>query len=551
MHFIEMNLHHFYVCLNLITSYHAISAQSSVCIWGRQSGNTIINGLYTTAGTYGGKSYYQKDDGCYTLYLFFKASTKDWYINDQLDSDKIAYCTSSTLTDCDDWYVKDGFSFDRDFATNLIPDACPSLSCDKVQIPMLTNGGCNVVFDVHLDDNLWRDSANTVYFYFNSWHFEWQCDNDPPSIDGCSGPWWAYTYPGWTDIPNGQSASLRFQSPYAFHTVNCIMNPTEPPTTSMPTGAPTLEPTLNPTNVLTSAQTKVPTSAPTQEPTSAPTNVPTTTPTKMPTSSPTQKQTFGPTNVPTTTPTKMPTSSPTQKQTFGPTNVPTTTLNPSTSPTVWIPLIVPSRLSEGNARVPTNTALTSRNTPLLTTPNHRKPNNRNQNVMTSYLVPMYVSLGAIPSCFVCMVFMCVYHRKSKKAHESQSKISRLVHNCKPHNEELQVPNMDGGRERVHTVSQYVEDEDDEKELPGPGTIEGDKDLAEIISASVGMTDGNIFIDIAQAEDDKAKYDERNKIQRALLKKWLTETVRLPPVYYDILVGNGYETLDIVKEITKE
>eukprot|EP01083_Nonionella_stella_P189538 701109_1 len=479
MHFIEMNLHHFYVCLNLITSYHAISAQSSVCIWGRQSGNTIINGLYTTAGTYGGKSYYQKDDGCYTLYLFFKASTKDWYINDQLDSDKIAYCTSSTLTDCDDWYVKDGFSFDRDFATNLIPDACPSLSCDKVQIPMLTNGGCNVVFDVHLDDNLWRDSANTVYFYFNSWHFEWQCDNDPPSIDGCSGPWWAYTYPGWTDIPNGQSASLRFQSPYAFHTVNCIMNPTEPPTTSMPTGAPTLEPTLNPTNV------------------------------------------------------------------------PTTTLNPSTSPTVWIPLIVPSRLSEGNARVPTNTALTSRNTPLLTTPNHRKPNNRNQNVMTSYLVPMYVSLGAIPSCFVCMVFMCVYHRKSKKAHESQSKISRLVHNCKPHNEELQVPNMDGGRERVHTVSQYVEDEDDEKELPGPGTIEGDKDLAEIISASVGMTDGNIFIDIAEAEDDKAKYDERNKIQRALLKKWLTETVRLPPVYYDILVGNGYETLDIVKEINED
>eukprot|EP01083_Nonionella_stella_P014629 41078_1 len=48
-----------------------------------------------------------------------------------------------------------------------------------------------------------------------------------------------------------------------------------------------------------------------------------------------------------------------------------------------------------------------------------------------------------------------------------------------------------------------------------------------------------------------KGDEpRIEDERELLKDWLSQKVRLPQ-YYDALVDNGYDTLDIIKEITDE
>eukprot|EP01084_Bolivina_argentea_P201001 343620_1 len=67
----------------------------------------------------------------------------------------------------------------------------------------------------------------------------------------------------------------------------------------------------------------------------------------------------------------------------------------------------------------------------------------------------------------------------------------------------------------------AKNDDDEKDEPG---------------AIIG--DGGESFGITEGEDEG---------QRAELKEWMVEKVKLPQ-YYDVFVANGYETLDIVQDI---
>eukprot|EP01083_Nonionella_stella_P073290 198082_1 len=237
------------------------------------------------------------------------------------------------------------------------------------------------------------------------------------------------------------------------------------------------------------------------------------------TSHPTTLPTFAPTFVPLVLPTIGPSFVPTWTPTVRP------TWNPSIAPAEWLTAQVPTEnLREG--KVHEITTLTTAITESF------QPNGDNQSV-SSYWTMVVVIL----SCIICVAAGWIYYLKIHKAKEGSKQAQRSAINAVNVVEEnvipdkpavsavvLQIPHTDT-RERVYTESQYSENDDDEKV---------DTDSMDIIPGSVAETDG--------ADTYEKQCD--------LLREWLTKEVKLDQ-YYDALVDNGYETLDIVKEITKE
>eukprot|EP01083_Nonionella_stella_P158283 514982_1 len=206
-------------------------------------------------------------------------------------------------------------------------------------------------------------------------------------------------------------------------------------------------------------------------------------------------------------------------------------------------------------------------TPRTSVKDYRRPHDENNN--DTYWTPVYVSLAVMLSCIICVIIMCLYYRKMDhdKAKADQNKMSHLVNESvvsdKPKTDvvnanyaiELQVPNTHvfAPRERVPSASQYAENDDDEKER------EGDLDTGDIIPGSVPDGADNLGTTGAtQGENDDgifdwqsgSKHEERNQIQREELREWLEEKLKFGQ-YYDVFVDNGYESLDIVKEITDQ
>eukprot|EP01083_Nonionella_stella_P130633 396487_1 len=336
----------------LSTLINTVLSQSSVCIWGKLDWNSRINGLYAHAGSYGSKPYYLMSDGCFEFYLFWHATNSQWRIHTSLNQNSShAYCTSSTLSDCNAWYVyTEADTFELYPSTQLFVDACPSWECDKVEINNLGNG-CDTLFDVHLGDNLWTNSQSTRYWYFYpSASFKWKCNEWDPttSDDPCGNEKVGKLFAGWDNnyISGGQSLSMAID-PSGHATIRCIMDPTPSPTTypaRLPTKAPTWNPsnppTLNPSNPSlppTNNPSNMPTFNPSNHPTNTPSYIPTNNPSN-PSSNPTSNPTDNPSNHPTNNPSNYPSNHPTNDPTNHPTNYPTSnpshhshapTLNPS------------------------------------------------------------------------------------------------------------------------------------------------------------------------------------------------------------------------------
>eukprot|EP01083_Nonionella_stella_P094880 266312_1 len=205
-----------------------------------------------------------------------------------------------------------------------------------------------------------------------------------------------------------------------------------------------------------------------------------------------------PTPAPSRVPTHMPSISPISKPTLTPTSMPSSapTLEPSISPAQSI---IARNPTTGDFIISLITTRTPHGHTLTT--DFRKPEDNNQSSPT-YLVAVYVSSAVILSCAVCVVIACIYYRKINR-------------------KEVQVPNANDAfvqRDRVCSESQIAANGDAEEAQ--------DSEPRSIECITVGLSD------------------------KALLKEWLTQKVRLSQ-YYDAFAENGYETLDMVKEITDE
>eukprot|EP01083_Nonionella_stella_P024571 67753_1 len=126
---------------------------------------------------------------------------------------------------------------------------------------------------------------------------------------------------------------------------------------------------------------------------------------------------------------------------------------------------------------------------------------------------------------------------------------RTVHDVHRPFAVVQVPNVQ--RDRVYSESQYEQNDDDEKEARDvvPGALEEGGNNTGVTAGGENRKIGS-SIGITEGENDKDYYDERKKKQRAELKQWFAEKVKLTQ-YYVVFVDNGYESLDIVMEITTE
>eukprot|EP01083_Nonionella_stella_P030583 83823_1 len=256
------------VAIHLLT--HTTLSQSSICVSGATSDYIEINGLYTSAGTKNGKAYYEKSapSGCFTFYIYW--DSWKWVIDDDLDNYLItAYCEDTSLTNCDsvhsNWFYYEPASSEWLLESSLhsVSGGCSTKiwQCDTISIPSLPNP-CDELFDVHLGDNAWSNSANTLFWYWNEYHYMWQCNDRHPDSGQCANEYYAWTTRTWVDISNGESKSLSFESPdYNSHTVYCIMDPTP-----FPSNTPTSQPTANPSEV-----TLLPTRSPFAVPSSIPT----------------------------------------------------------------------------------------------------------------------------------------------------------------------------------------------------------------------------------------------------------------------------------------
>eukprot|EP01083_Nonionella_stella_P110542 323545_1 len=508
--------------LLLAASYLLIhtALSQSVCVSGATEENSLLNGLYTSIGTWNGKSYYKKTapGACYTYYIYWDNNQNQWLIDEDLDTYYInSYCTSSSLSNCNsNWYIVDytSYTFAVDYSVSSVFGSCPPApiwQCDTISIPSLYYG-CEQLFDVHLDDNVWSNSANTMFWYWNEWSFRWQCDNEHPDYGQCSNSYYGWTAHQWVDISGGQSKSLTFEYPDSnSHTVYCIMDPTPYPT-QKPTNADTSHPSFKPTSMPTDAPATVPSRLPTETPTDAPSTVPSGFPASMPTVAPTAVPSRLPTETPTDAPSTVPSGFPASMPTVAPTAVPSRfpnaapftvpfslpTETPFTLPTP-APTRQPTDFKEGKVREITTLAMVTDSGP---------PNNDGKSESTSW-VAVYVSLAMFVICLVCVVMMRLYYRKINNAEENQNKMSHLVQRKTSVNKQAVA---DKPKTNVMELQVPVaKNDDDEKDEPG---------------AIIG--DGGESFGITEGEDEG---------QRAELKEWMVEKVKLPQ-YYDTLVMNG-------------
>eukprot|EP01083_Nonionella_stella_P115856 343839_1 len=155
------------------------------------------------------------------------------------------------------------------------------------------------------------------------------------------------------------------------------------------------------------------------------------------------------------------------------------------------------------------------------------------------IVILIIGVVVIGVCGVVR-YGCYCKRGVDQSDQSQQIISEWmeedaeaerVEKAQPKPIELEVPVR---RERVHSESQYAQDER--------------TDMASDIEPGSAPQTKVLNLVTEGADDDR--YEARNKKARQLLQEWLTNRVGLPQ-YYQILVDNGYETLEIVKEITEE
>eukprot|EP01083_Nonionella_stella_P215568 775727_1 len=252
----------------------------NVCLWGRTGSNSFLNGEYIYQGDINGGPWYRKDvdfsSSISTTYLW-RYNTKYYFTDDPpgtLSSYQyLAKCMISTSNpfDCNlNWRIASETTNDINLYSQYAP--CPQWDCDEI-ISSQSYALCNGPFDIHIGSNVWRNTANTRYWYFHPIYFMWVCASTYSL--GSDGIYWAYTERKWIELSNNSSiVNLNFQTPMAeSHQIECVKSTVNP--TSQPTQIPTNIPTISPTHMPTIIPSIYPTISPTNNPTTMPSIYPT------------------------------------------------------------------------------------------------------------------------------------------------------------------------------------------------------------------------------------------------------------------------------------
>eukprot|EP01083_Nonionella_stella_P269769 913033_1 len=461
--------------LMLIIILRNVTSQNDICVWGALNHTSLLNGQYTPIGTVNGKPYYRTSPPVpcrLQYYLFVDSYHGDWQISNVVDNSQyVIYCDlSDVLFNCTSW---SDFSLLTDLQLSITPGPCPSWDCEQVFIPSM-GFGCNTVFNVFIGTNTWADSSNTRFLYFDPLNFDWNCDDTYPDApdytdycDRYASNNWERVLPftsseqGWTDLSNGQNASIYFYSDDDWlepHLVYCMF---KPPPTPKPTVIPTVIPTVVP---------------------------------------------------------------------------PSTTIYGETTEY--------KRQGDGKV-IELTTALTI-----------GKDSVDDIDTTPDSFWTMF-TIFALITCVICIVGFRIYCYK--KANKKQNALAELVQHIGSH----APPPAEGGELGPH--GEDGDDNEKETEDTGPGLTDGNtkENDGEKETEGQGVNSNaepgsaplsQVVSVVAHGMNDNrttTKGDEpRTEDERELLKDWLSQKVRLPQ-YYDALVDNGYDTLDIIKEITDE
>eukprot|EP01083_Nonionella_stella_P294102 1000026_1 len=342
--------------------------------------------------------------------------------------------------------------------------------------------------------------------------------------------------------------------------------------TNIPTHTPT-DSTITPTD-----STITPTDS-----TITPTNMPTITPTDIPTVAPIDIPTVTPTDIPTVTPTDIPTVTPTVTPTINPI-VHNTVVNPST-PTLAV--THKGDDSEGYVldRYTTYVPMVSENMDVY---GHTKDNSSFWTIIIVFLVFMLICIAILSAIFVYK------YKKDKGSHSTNLKNINAVYSI---NKQLSnVPKMKP-IERVRTHSHYIDDDDNAKNEVVPhnhvdgnpnndthinnnisddvpqiidddATSNNDRNSSELdkqlefndnYSAFNMETPGNISnfpseenMQVTVMDDNTQRVNGEVEGDQHIMsvKEWLESQVKLSQ-YYDTLILNGYDTLEIISAITEK
>eukprot|EP01083_Nonionella_stella_P043862 118366_1 len=245
----------------------------------------------------------------------------------------------------------------------------------------------------------------------------------------------------------------------------------------------------------TPSPTLLPTVASTPNPTSSPTQIPTFIPTVAPVAS-TPNPTSSPTQMPTFIPTVAPTESPSFVPTFNPSIVPTSksTLRAAESKTTTQTKI--PTIGFGEHQVQETTVMFAS-----TSKPHTAAKSKQSNV---WLILVIVAL-VICVCLLCIMAAVVYYSKVGLSEDDEQQMSDVIGAEIP-----KLPKLSMQRERVCSLSQNEQNDVD-------------------------------TVTVTTKGDAYATHESE-------LQMWLCVTVQLPQ-YYSVLVTNGYDRLDIVREIT--
>eukprot|EP01083_Nonionella_stella_P302419 1042620_1 len=589
----------FIALLLIISKYQVQSQNGDVCIWGRRGWYSVLNGAYTYRGLYNDAPWYSKNihpswgQHGFNNVTYLWRNNRNYTLSDYPPSSTSniyhAFCQSSSLHvyDCDrNWRFTDSMTNDMGmFAQN---GSCPFWDCDQI----ITSGitftwaiKCEGPFDVQIAPNAWTNSASTdEYWYFHTTTFQWVC---AASYD--LQPWsslWEWTDPGWHYVSKGSTIWLNFTNfqndSQHLQQIDCIMNPTLSPTNNptVSTNYPSITPTSHPSIVPTIHPTLLPSSDPTLTPTLYPTNTPSDTPSDDPTILPTDVPTLIPTSIPTHTPTLIPTAIPSDNPTLIPTH------DPSRSPFSTQVLTTTENtastsLSTDIAETAGTLTITTRSDEIRTTfiPKHGSEHNKSDSTFWT-IFSVFAVILSILIVSGCAMMIYRYRKGLKDDQESVYRINR-DNASSIANPQIQLGATPAHRiNRIQSLSyaddpkhdEFIQDTVDEV-LPKIGIQVGDtnqnddvKDDMDVVTdlpkteggetmgatARISGNLNNVEVQPCDTEGMQATGSEITEGQEGTtdnsVEEWITNKAKLPQ-YYHTFIENGYDTLEIIKEIT--
>ena len=363
-------------------------------------------------------------------------------------------------------------------------------------------------YRIHTDDWKWSDGTN---FDYENWG-----DGEPNFADQhCV----HLVNQQWADSPCTNSYQFlcnRFPSLHTNPSVSPTINATS--TTSMvPTDNPTISPTLEPSFNPTDRPSLAPSLNPTIEPTSKPTNSPSPTPSFNPSQNPSQSPKAIPTYLPT------PHSPTIHIMVSLPTNSPVPTEN-----TTYSGVIILEDVDDSNAEIDKNSIF---------------------DIGTTILLLLCIIILCICICIVilCLIGLRMFRKSMEKSADyDQNSLHNVNSNSNMNLNELNQNVADPLV--IGPVS--IEVKSEEMNIAGHGnTGNVDNPYGDYSSSSSSASDGILTGTTTGYNYQDRKHRDHNmrKCDYGNFKQWVDAQLNLPQ-YYDLFVMNGYDSIEILKEI---